>query len=135
MKVFDRRGPQMAPVTIHVIDDDEAMRRSLAFLLESAGFSVSTHDSAVAFLALPEISETAVVVTDVRMPDVSGLELVQRMRARGMAHAVIMVTGHGDGALGAEALKAGALEVLEKPFGDEALLSAIRVAIQDGPPA
>jgi len=57
------------------------------------------------------------------------------MRARGMAHPVIMVTGHGDGALGAEALKSGALELLEKPFGDEALLSAIRVAIQDGPTA
>lgn len=125
----------MAPVTIHVIDDDEAMRQSLAFLLESAGFSVSTYESALAFLALSDVAESAVVVTDVRMPDVSGLELVQRMRARGMTHPVIMVTGHGDGALGAEALKWGALEVLEKPFGDEALLSAIRVAIQDGPTA
>jgi two-component system response regulator FixJ len=125
----------MGPVTIHVIDDDEAMRQSLAFLLESAGFSVSTHESAVAFLSLADVAETAVVVTDVRMPDVSGLELVQRMRARGMAHPVIMVTGHGDGALGAEAVQSGASEVLEKPFGDEALLSAINAAMRGGPPA
>ena len=125
----------MAPVTIHVIDDDEAMRKSLAFLLEAAGFTVSIHASAVAFLALSDVAETAVVVTDVRMPDVSGLELVQRMRARGMAHPVIIVTGHGDLALGAEAMKSGASEVLEKPFGDDALLSAIHAAIQGAPPA
>lgn len=120
----------MAPVTIHLIDDDEAMRRSLAFLLEAAGFIVAVHESAVAFLALPDIEEAAVVVTDVRMPEVGGLELVQRMRARGMAHPVIMVTGHGDEALAADAMQAGAFEVLEKPFGDEALVSAIHAAIQ-----
>ena len=125
----------MAPVTIHVIDDDEAMRQSLAFLLEAAGFAVSIHASAVAFLALSEVAEPAVVVTDVRMPDISGLELVQRMRARRMAHPVIIVTGHGDVALGADAMRSGASAVLEKPFGDEALLSAIRAAIQGRPPA
>lgn len=125
----------MAPVTIHVIDDDEAMRQSLAFLLEAAGFTVSIHASAVAFLTLSDVAEPAVVVTDVRMPDISGLELVQRMQARGMAHPVIMVTGHGDVALSADAMKAGAFEVLEKPFRDEALLSAIRAAIEGRPPA
>ncbi len=125
----------MSPVTIHVIDDDEAMRQSLAFLLEAAGFTVCIHASAVAFLALSDVAETAVIVTDVRMPEINGLELVQRMRARGMAQPVIIITGHGDVSLGVEAMKAGASEVLEKPFGDDALLDAIRAAIQGGPRA
>jgi two-component system response regulator FixJ len=124
----------MASITVHVIDDDEAIRRSLVFLLDSAGLTARAHDSAVSFLAAADIAPVGIVITDVRMPDITGLELVRRMRARGMAHPVIVMTGHGDVSLALEAMSCGACEVLEKPFEDETLLAAIRAAIE-GPTA
>ena len=114
---------------VHVIDDDEAVRDSLAFLLRSARMTVRSYDSATAFLdALPGIAPGC-VVTDVRMPDVSGIDLLRRLRERGITMPVIVMTGHGDVPLAVEAMKIGAADFFEKPFEDDALLAAIQAAL------
>jgi two-component system response regulator FixJ len=114
---------------VHVIDDDEAMRESLAFLLDTAGFTSRTYESAVEFLEQIEGLPEGCIVTDVRMPELSGLDLVRRLNALGHKHPVIVITGHGDVPLAVEAMKAGVVDFLEKPFNDETLLSAIRTAL------
>lgn len=114
---------------VDLIDDDEAVRESLAFLLESSGIAARAHESATAFLAmLPRLAPTC-IVTDVRMPGMTGIELLQELRARGIDTPVIVITGHGDVPLAVEAMKGGAADFLEKPFDDEALLASIRDAI------
>ncbi len=117
---------------LHVIDDDEAMRESLAFLLGTSGFEVKTFASAPAFLdALPDLDITC-VVTDVRMHGMDGLEMMKRVKASGHHFPVIIMTAHGDVPLAVEAMKLGAFDFLEKPFEDEALITAINSAIQRG---
>jgi len=114
---------------VHVIDDDVEVRQSLAFLLSTAGLAVRVHESAVAFLkALPNVTEGC-VVTDIRMPGMNGLELQQHLREHRSQLPVIVMTGHGDVPLAVEAMKAGAIDFIEKPFDDEVLLSAIRAAL------
>lgn len=114
---------------VHVIDDDEAMRNSLAFLLQAAKVEVQTYDSAAAFLkSLPKI-KPGCVVTDVRMPGMSGIELLKHLRQVKIAMPVIVITGHGDIPLAVEAMKGGAADFLEKPFDDAVLLAAIRAAL------
>jgi two-component system, LuxR family, response regulator FixJ len=114
---------------VHVIDDDDAARDSLRFLLESARLTVRTYDSAVNFLRqLPQL-ETGCVVTDVRMPEVSGIELLRRLNKAAAALPVIVITGHGDIPLAVEAMKLGAAEFFEKPYDDDALLGAVRAAL------
>ncbi|MBX3499086.1 MAG: response regulator [Alphaproteobacteria bacterium] len=114
---------------VHVIDDDVDVRQSLAFLLSTAGLAVRVHESAAAFLkALPD-AEDGCIVTDIRMPEIDGLELQRRLRAQRVAMPVVVMTGHGDVALAVEAMKAGAVDFIEKPFDDEVLLSAIRTAL------
>jgi two-component system response regulator FixJ len=115
--------------TVHVIDDDEAVRESLSFLLRSAKLEVRTYESAAAFLnALPSVS-AGCIVTDVRMPEVSGIDLLRRLRDRDIAMPVIVMTGHGDVRLAVEAMKIGAVDFFEKPFDDEALLASVRAAL------
>jgi len=114
---------------VHVIDDDADVRQSLAFLLSTAGIAVQVHESAIAFLqALPQV-EVGCIVTDVRMPGMDGLELQRRLRADKYAIPVIVMTGHGDIALAVEAMKAGAVDFIEKPFDDEVLIRAIKSAL------
>jgi two-component system response regulator FixJ len=114
---------------VHVIDDDAEVRQSLAFLLGTVGFAVRLHESASAFLeVLPEVQDGC-IVTDVRMPGIDGIELQRRLRAHGIALPVIVMTGHGDIALAVEAMKAGAIDFIEKPFDDEVLVAAIRTAL------
>jgi two-component system response regulator FixJ len=114
---------------VHVIDDDEAVRQSLTFLLKAAGHEVQTYDSATAFLhQLPQI-KPGCVITDVRMPDVSGIDLLHRLKEMQVRIPVIVITGHGDVPLAVEAMKSGALEFLEKPFDDDALLVAVNAAL------
>lgn len=114
---------------VHVIDDDDALRDSLRFLLASAKFDVETYESAIAFLAaLPQI-KGGCIVTDVRMPRLSGLELLRRLKSMSIDLPVIVMTGHGDIALAVDAMKEGAIEFLEKPFDDEVLLKAVGVAL------
>jgi two-component system response regulator FixJ len=114
---------------VHVIDDDDALRDSLRFLLASAKFDVETYASATAFLAaLPRI-KGGCIVTDVRMPRLSGIELLRRLKSMSIDLPIIVMTGHGDIALAVEAMKEGAIEFLEKPFDDEVLLKAVGVAL------
>jgi len=111
---------------VHVIDDDVAVRQSLAFLLSTAGFAVRVHESATAFLEALPAAQAGCIVTDIRMPEMDGLELQRRLRASKVGVPVIVITGHGDIALAVEAMKSGAADFIEKPFDDEVLLGAIR---------
>jgi two-component system response regulator FixJ len=115
---------------VHVIDDDEAVRHSLAFLFESAGLPVHTHESALAFLEIAGGLRCGCILTDVRMPGLDGLALQQKLLERGIRLPVIVMTGHGDVPVAVQALKAGAVDFIEKPFDDEALLAAVRAAIE-----
>lgn len=112
---------------VHVVDDDEAVRQSLAFLLRTAQLEVRTYDSARTFLDSPPA--TGCVITDVRMPEISGIDLLRRLRELKNALPVIVITGHGDVPLAVEAMKLGAVDFFEKPFDDEALLVAVRAAL------
>ncbi len=114
---------------VHVIDDDEAVRESLALLLETSGLAVHTHPSAVEFLAGLDSLPLGCVLTDVRMPEMDGLELLRRLMERDRAWPVVVMTGHADVPLAVRALKAGALDFLEKPLDDTVLLSAVRRAL------
>jgi len=114
---------------VHVIDDDADVRQSLAFLLSTAGIAVRVHESAVAFLeALPTI-EGGCVVTDVRMPGMDGIALQRRLKTEKNSIPVIVMTGHGDISLAVEAMKAGAVDFIEKPFEDDVLIGAIKTAL------
>jgi two-component system response regulator FixJ len=116
-------------VIVHVIDDDEAVRDSLAFLLRSAKIQVRTHESAAMFLDTPLELTSGCVITDVRMPGIDGIELLRRLRQQDLQVPVIVMTGHGDVPLAVEAMKIGAADFLEKPFDDDALLDAVRSAL------
>jgi two-component system response regulator FixJ len=110
---------------IYVIDDDEAVRQSLEFLLKTAGLTVHSFDSAKAFLdVLPQI-RSGCIITDVRMPEITGIDLLRRVKELGVDIPVIVITGHGDISLAVEAMKIGAVDFLEKPFDDDALLAAV----------
>jgi two-component system response regulator FixJ len=124
----------MAESIVHIIDDDEAMRDSLSYLLESTDIPVRTYESGLAFLNAITSADAGCIVTDVRMPEMSGLDLLKRLRERGVGLPVIVMTGHADVPLAVEAMKAGALEFLEKPFEEEVLLRAIQIALRGGPP-
>lgn len=119
---------------VHVIDDDEAIRASLAFLLDSAGMTVRTYESAPQFLA-DSPNPTGCIITDVRMPEISGLDLMRELAARGVRTPVVVITGHGDVPLAVEAMKAGVIDFLEKPFNDDALLNVIQRAFAQAPAA
>ena len=114
---------------IYVIDDDAAMRDSLAFLLDVNGFQSEVFESSDAFLAKPRGTEQACIVSDIRMPGMSGIELVRKLKSEGALCPVILITGHGDVSLAVEAMKAGAVDFIEKPFDDAALLGSIRLAL------
>ena len=114
---------------VYIIDDDDALRESLAFLLRSALFEVRAFASATAFLdALPDTAGSC-VITDVRMPGVSGMDLLRRLKEMKVTVPVIVITGHGDVPLAVEAMKVGAADFLEKPFDDELLLTSVRSAL------
>jgi len=115
---------------VHVIDDDQAVRESLSFLLKSAGLSVDTYESATSFLHRMSEVTTGCVITDVRMPDLSGIDLLNRLKEMRVRLPVIVITGHADVPLAVQAMKSGALEFFEKPFDDEILLSAVKAALQ-----
>jgi two-component system, LuxR family, response regulator FixJ len=116
---------------VYLIDDDEAARESLSFLLRTAGLDVRTYDSAVAFLReMPDL-RSACVITDVRMPDMSGIDLLRHLRELKIDVPVIVITGHADVPLAVEAMKVGATEFLEKPFDDDAMLACIRTALDE----
>ncbi|MDO8878368.1 MAG: response regulator FixJ [Pseudolabrys sp.] len=114
---------------IYVIDDDDAVRQSLEFLLKTAGITVRGFESAKAFLeVLPQIN-SGCVITDVRMPEITGIDLLRRLKDTHPALPVIVITGHGDISLAVEAMKIGAVDFLEKPFDDDQLIAAVRSAL------
>ena len=114
---------------VHVVDDDPAIRQSVGFLLRKAGYAVETHVSGTQFLKQVTREARGCVLLDVRMPDIDGLEVQATLAQRGIALPVIMLTGHGDVALAVRAIKAGAIEFLEKPFERATLLAAIETAL------
>ena len=115
---------------VHIIDDDQALRESLAFLLQAAQLEVRSFDSAKAFLdALPDAS-VGCVITDIRMPDMSGIDLLRRLKELKVGIPVIVITGHGDVPLAVEAMKIGAADFFEKPFNDDQLVASVRAALQ-----
>jgi two-component system response regulator TtrR len=127
---------QAAPArVISVVDDDEAMRDSLRWLLESAGYKVASYPSAERFLATHRTGQASCLVLDVRMPGVTGLELQQELNRRGTALPIIFITGHGDVPMAVDALKNGAFHFLEKPFRSEKLLELLEQASTLGTPA
>ena len=114
---------------VYVIDDDPAMRDSLDFLLEAAGLKARLFESAVSFLeALPELGPGC-IVSDVRMPNLDGLELLKRLRETNKSLPIIIMTGHGDIPLAVEAMKLGAIDFIEKPFEDDRLIGTITAAL------
>ncbi|UHD46479.1 response regulator [Aureimonas altamirensis] len=115
---------------VHVIDDDAAVRNSLAFLIDTAGLSVVTYPSAPAFLAALADPLRGCVVTDVRMPEMSGIDLLKRLKAQDALLPVIVMTGHGDVPLAVEAMREGAVDFIEKPFDDEAILTSVSAALE-----
>jgi two-component system, LuxR family, response regulator FixJ len=114
---------------VHVIDDDEAARDSLGFLLQAADLSVKTYESALHFLDELPGPGAGCVVTDVRMPQMSGLELVRNLNSRGFGLPIIVITGHGDVPLAIEAMREGVVDFIEKPFEDDLILKALHAAL------
>jgi two-component system response regulator FixJ len=114
---------------VHVVDDDEAIRQSIGFLLRKAGYAVETYPTGNDFLSAVSRETRGCVLLDIRMPDLDGLEVQARLATRGIAIPIVMLTGHGDVALAVRAIKAGAVEFLEKPFERIALLGAIDQAL------
>jgi len=115
---------------VYVIDDDEAVRHSLEFLLKTAGIEVRGFESAKAFLEmLPQIKTAGCIITDVRMPEITGIDLLRRVKESGFDIPVIVITGHGEISLAVEAMKIGAVDFLEKPFDDDLLLASVRAAL------
>ncbi|MGB3387303.1 MAG: response regulator FixJ [Pseudaminobacter sp.] len=114
---------------VHVIDDDDEVRRSLAFLLVAAGMQARVHESATAFLEVLPGIRSGCVVTDVWMPDMTGIDLLRHLRAEEVGLPVIVMTGQGDVPLAVEAMKIGAHDFLEKPFDDDTLLASVRRAL------
>ena len=124
----------MSEAVVHVVDDDESARESLAFLLEAADFEVVSHASARALLDALPLDGAGCVITDMRMPDMNGLELVRELNARGWRAPIIMITGHGDIPLAVEAMRAGVADFIEKPFGESRMIDALNRALEAGPP-
>ena len=116
---------------ISIIDDDESVRKSLAFRLRAAGFRVAIYESALAFLDAPPHIGEGCVVTDIRMPQMDGMELLRWIKSSGRNLQVVVMTGHGDVSLAVEAMKLGASDFIEKPFDDETLLTMIRAALNN----
>ncbi|MFC3724268.1 response regulator FixJ [Neoaquamicrobium sediminum] len=118
----------MADYTVHIVDDEEPVRKSLAFLLTMAGFTVRVHESATAFVEAAPSIRKGCLVTDLRMPDMSGVELLRQLGAMSAHIPSIVITGHGDVPMAVAAMKADALDFIEKPFEDEVLIEAIKRA-------
>ncbi|HUO22266.1 MAG TPA: response regulator FixJ [Caulobacteraceae bacterium] len=126
--------PQQRNVQVHIVDDDAAVRDSLAFLFASSGLAAEAYASPLGLLAAaPNLTEGC-IVTDVRMPEMDGLQLLARLAEAGCALPAIVITGHGDVPMAVAAMKAGAADFLEKPFNDEDLIKAVRAALARSQP-
>jgi len=126
MKEISTMQPELI---VYVIDDDDAVRHSLEFLLKTAGIKVRGFESAKAFLEMLPRIKTGCIITDVRMPEITGIDLLRRVKESGLDIPVIVITGHGEISLAVEAMKIGAVDFLEKPFDDDLLLASVRSAL------
>jgi two-component system response regulator FixJ len=114
---------------VHLVDDDEEVRRALAFLLGTAGLAVRVYESANALLEKLDAAQLGCIVSDVRMPGIDGIQLLRELKLRGVTLPVIVMTGHADISLAVGAMKGGAVDFIEKPFSDDVLLDAISAAL------
>jgi two-component system response regulator FixJ len=121
---------QTGDYIVHIVDDEEPVRKSLAFLLGMAGFAVRMHDSASDFLTAAPNIRNGVLVTDLRMPDMSGVDLLRNLSSLKATLPAIVITGHGDVPMAVEAMKAGAIDFIEKPFEDVVIIEAIQRAAE-----
>jgi len=117
-------------IVVHIVDDEEVVRNSLAFLLGTSGFAVRVHESASAFLDVAPSIRNGCLITDLRMPDMDGVELLRRLRQMDALPPAIVISGHGDVQMAVEAMKNGAFDFIEKPFSDDVLIAAIEHAVQ-----
>ena len=115
---------------VHIVDDEEPVRKSLAFLLTMSGFAVKMHESATDFLAAASSIRNGVLVTDLRMPDMTGVELLRNLVSADASLPAVVITGHADVPMAVEAMKAGATDFIEKPFEDVVLIEAIQRAAE-----
>lgn len=113
---------------IHIVDDEDAIRRSTSFLLKTSGYAVETWPSGVAFLKEVRHAKPGCILLDVRMPEMNGLKVQQRLAECGVTMPIIILTGHGDISIAVRAMKAGAVDCLEKPFEKSTLLGSIEAA-------
>ena len=116
--------------TVHIVDDEETVRKSLAFMLTMNGFAVRVHQSATEFLDFAPSARDAVLITDLRMPDMSGVDLIRRLATVNSAIRPVVITGHGDVPMAVEAMRAGAVDFIEKPFDDTLIIEAIHRAAE-----
>lgn len=121
--------------TVHIVDDEEAVRKSLAFMLTMNGFAVRVHQSATEFLDFAPSARDAVLITDLRMPDMSGVDLIRKLATVNGAIRPVVITGHGDVPMAVEAMRAGAVDFIEKPFDDTLIIEAIHRAADGLKPA
>lgn len=119
-----------ADIVVHIVDDEEPVRASLAFLLTTSGFAARTHASATAFLEVAPGIHNGCLITDLRMPDMDGVELLRRLKQADAMLPAIVITGHGDVQMAVEAMKSGALDFIEKPFADDVLLASIGKVVE-----
>ncbi len=117
------------PVIVHLIDDDEGVREGLTILLAEAGFTVRAHKSGSDFLDVLPSATSGVIISDIRMPGIDGLELQQRLKAANHNLPLIFITGHGDIQMAVQAIKEGASDFIEKPFDDQILIDAVNTAV------
>jgi two-component system, LuxR family, response regulator FixJ len=122
----------MTESIVHIVDDDAPMRESVAFLLDAEDIQTRTYESASALLSRRAELELGCIITDIRMPGMNGLEMVQELKRLGVPHPVIVLTGHADVSLAVQAMKAGVVDFLEKPFDGEALLRVVRMTLSQG---
>src|SRR6185312_6279060 len=115
-------------VRVYIIDDDDAVRDSLSVQLESTGYEVASFPSAVGFLEIATSLQPGCIISDVQMPDMDGMELQRRLNELKLDFPVVIVTGHADVALAVRAMKAGAVDFIEKPFEERAILDSVRSA-------
>jgi len=127
MRRLERADP---PPTVFIVDDDISVRESLELLIRHAGWQPETFESAQEFLSLPRVLAPSCLVLDVRLPGLNGLDVQKRVSADRPDMPIIFITGHGDVPMTVQAMKAGAVEFLTKPFGDDVLLTAVRNAIE-----
>src|SRR6516164_7738839 len=118
-----------ADLIVYIVDDDDAVRDSLSVLLESKAYTVRSFGSAPEFLAAAASLPVGCLIADIRMPEMDGLELQQRLIERSLHFPMIVITGHGDVPLAVRAMKAGAIDFIEKPFASEAILDSLAAAV------